>query len=234
MVESKESYWGKHHWGIIQGLSGVYCAIFATLERYHPRSIPTPQSPTTAHPAPVGAAMTPNYSMPFWLWVGIVVFVLSVVIPVVLRMISAWEMRKKVGEPEPSIQDAAPELFTPLQIEAFRVAIGLRRLIDQTGPRPEIPPYVNRTEEEIANRITFRRTEDLAWLTRLRLGYEEHFSGKIKDLMFRFAREYGGEDSTLRRHVQFIDNQNDILNIANCLIRLAHMQDGIDCTQRYS
>ena len=30
-----------------------------------------------------------------------------------------------------------------------------------------------------------------------------------------------------------IKNQNDILNVANSLIHLSHMQNGIDCTQRY-
>jgi hypothetical protein len=68
---------------------------------------------------------------------------------------------------------------------------------------------------------------------RMRSDYEEKFAPMVKELMFKFSHEQGGEDSTLRRHVQFVDNGNDILNVTNALIRLAHMQDGIDCNLRY-
>jgi hypothetical protein len=106
--------------------------------------------------------------------------------------------------------DTCARLFTPLQMEALRTAKDLRILLGEY-PSAQTPEQFHR----------------------MRLDYEEKFAPSVKALMFKFSHEQGGEDSTLRRHIQFIDNGNDVLNVANALIRLAYMQDGIDVAVRY-
>jgi hypothetical protein len=115
------------------------------------------------------------------------------------------EALEKIGELETRLS-----LFSPLQIESFELAKHLGALAEggRTG--------CSSREFHL-----------------MRLEYEQKFAPKVKDMMFAFAQEQGGEDSTLRQHVQYIDNGNDVLNLANALIRLAHMQDGIDCNLRY-
>jgi hypothetical protein len=80
MAEDKESYWSKHHWTIIQCVLGLYCATFATWEHSHPRSTSTISAPNISPPS-AGAAVNHASVMPFWLWLGIIAFILSFFIP---------------------------------------------------------------------------------------------------------------------------------------------------------
>jgi hypothetical protein len=106
--------------------------------------------------------------------------------------------------------DPSDGLFSPLQGKAIRLA---RRLRDLAGKG-----LVGCPEEE------FNRT---------RLEYEKTFAPQVKALMYEFAEEGAGENSTLRRFSEFADNGNNILNVARELIRLAFIQDGIDVEVRY-
>jgi len=83
MSESNGNYWSKHHTGIIQCVLGLYCAVFATWEHWHPLVTPA----AVAHNASERKIMSNSYSMPFWLWAGIVGLALSVIIPAVTKII---------------------------------------------------------------------------------------------------------------------------------------------------
>ena len=100
-------------------------------------------------------------------------------------------------------------LFTPLQIKEIKLARELRALAEkgQQGC----------SESDV----------DL-----MRITYEHTFAPQVKALISEIELE-GGGDSTLRRFADFALNGNDILSVANALIRLAFLQDGIDVTRRY-
>lgn len=90
MAENREGYWGKHHTGIIQCVIGAYCAIFATWAYFHPRT--TPINSQIATPQTGGSA-TASYSMPLGLFIGIILLVLSVVIPAIIKFFKAGKRR---------------------------------------------------------------------------------------------------------------------------------------------
>jgi hypothetical protein len=82
MVDNEEPYWKKHLTGIIQCVFGFYCCVFATLAYFFPRPVP---SDSSAHN--IGATVSTTYSMPVYLWFGIVGLSLSVVIPAIVKMV---------------------------------------------------------------------------------------------------------------------------------------------------
>jgi hypothetical protein len=96
MAENKESYWSKHHTGIIQCVLGAYCAVFATWAYFHPNTSPV-VSPATP---PTGGPMNSSYSMPLGLLLGIIALVLSVVIPAAIKLIRG--AAKKAPSPQTS------------------------------------------------------------------------------------------------------------------------------------
>jgi hypothetical protein len=150
MPEHKENYWSKHHTGVIQCVFALYCVVFSTYAYYHPRPTPPPES--AGHvAAPIGAAVTmPSYSMPIYLWVGIIGLALSVAVPAILRF-----FRRAQTPSNPSIHEAAHQfakdenykafvkagiqaiaLFTPLQRDTFQLAYELRQFLKLFGSRP--------------------------------------------------------------------------------------------------
>ena len=104
MSEATEGWWNKHTTGVIQCVLAAYCATLATLEYLRTRPIST--SNATSSPS-VGAAMTHGYSMPFWLWAGIIGLSLSVAIPAVLGM---FRRRKQSADVSLENQKALDEL----------------------------------------------------------------------------------------------------------------------------
>jgi len=81
MSDFKETYWSKHHTGIIQCILAGYCSVIATLTYWFPRPVSNGASQPNS-----GAAMSGPYVMPWYLWLGIVGLSLSVIIPAVIRM----------------------------------------------------------------------------------------------------------------------------------------------------
>jgi hypothetical protein len=196
--------------------------------------------------------MTPHYSMPWYLWAGITALAFSVIIPAVIGMIRKRRPSSKLTQIPSAADDVEADRLRREEIERkadLWRAQESRRLCDEE--RREALKQLEEAKLQLAiftplQMDAFRLAKDLRMQAErgvagcsssdfylMRLEYEQKFATKVKDMMFQFAREQGGEDSTLRRHVQFIDNGNDILNVINALIRLAHMQDGIDCTLRY-
>lgn len=95
MVQNPEGYWNKHHWAIVQAALALYVAVLATVEFFHPHTPPSTaaQEPSVVHLSGRGVPVTSSYSMPFWLWAGIVALVLSVLIPVTLKLVRDWRSR---------------------------------------------------------------------------------------------------------------------------------------------
>jgi hypothetical protein len=109
MAETREGYWSKHHWAIVQSALALYVAVFATWDRFYPRlpaQIPNAVSATM----PSGGGMSASgYVMPLWLWIGIIALVLSVAIPAFTRLLRG--RRKKTASLQaPGIVPGIPSL----------------------------------------------------------------------------------------------------------------------------
>jgi hypothetical protein len=96
-----ESYWSKHHTGLIQCVLALYCAVLATLEYIHSRSAPA-ANPSPL-PPPAGMAMNHGYSMPLYLLLGIIALCLSVAIPAIVGMIRKRGVPTKQFTPAPQV-----------------------------------------------------------------------------------------------------------------------------------
>jgi len=83
MAKDKESYWSRHHTGVIQCVLALYCSVLGTLEYINTRS--AAHASFTLQPSG-GVPMTHGYSMPLYLWLGIIALCLSVAVPAVLRL----------------------------------------------------------------------------------------------------------------------------------------------------
>jgi hypothetical protein len=121
MPENQDSYWDRHHWGIIQGVSGLYCATFATWDRFNPRPI-SPASNASV------AVVNASYVMPIWLWVGIVALSVSVIIPAVIRIFT--KNRDKASKKkafDEMVQDV--NKITAQAVEEAKLAGGQARLL---------------------------------------------------------------------------------------------------------
>lgn len=119
MAEKQEGFWGRHFTGIIQCAFGLYCSIFATLSYFLPRPVPVALGTPAAPPA--GAAMNVRYSMPFWLWVGIVGLVLSVVVPALVKMVRGRKEPQR--KPEGTFLKEQAENNRALQEEMRKLTI---------------------------------------------------------------------------------------------------------------
>jgi hypothetical protein len=82
MDKRSADYLKQHIWNIVQTFSGLGCLVLEGLAYRNLRAIQS----GTASPV-VGAAMTPPYSMPWYLWAGITVLAFSVIIPAVMGMV---------------------------------------------------------------------------------------------------------------------------------------------------
>ncbi len=246
-MAENESYWRKHHWGIIQGLSGLYCAVFATWDRFHPRSIPTAEGIATAHPTQVGVAMIPSYSMPFWLWVGIVVFVLSVIVPGIIRMINTWKSRRKEGDHSPtlpSIREAAKafatghnhdvyvktgiqalELFTPLQLEAFKLSHDLGKWYADFDPEPIYAGHPTSAEEYM--NFIFSGGAHGDWADKFNASFQLIWAKQIETLALRFGAQ-GVKDNVFGALLDQRTNPSKRIMEIRCRITcMAHVSEGI-------
>jgi hypothetical protein len=87
VADIKESWLARHITGVLQCVFGLYCSVMATLDRYYPRTGSVIANAPHAPDSAAGAVVTQSpYSMPFYLWIGIVGLSLSVIIPAVVRM----------------------------------------------------------------------------------------------------------------------------------------------------
>ncbi len=95
MAKNPEPYWKRHLPGIIQCLLALYCSVIATLAYFFPRQASVGTS------APTGGSMSATYSMPWYLWIGIVGLSLSVAIPAVIGWIRKERRNKETVIPPP-------------------------------------------------------------------------------------------------------------------------------------
>jgi hypothetical protein len=85
-------------------------------------------------------------------------------------------------------------LFTPLQLDAFRLAKQIREFLKALGPRPDVDWTGVSTSEEIAKRFPARRAVQLPWESQLTNGYQLRFSEEVRKMMLRLG-EAGVKDS---------------------------------------
>ncbi len=207
MGESVKNYLRKHHWGIVQGVSGVYCAWFATWERFHPSQAAIPQVPVS-----VGTSMTPTYSMPFWLWIGIVVLALSVAIPAIIGIFRKHKFPSK-----------SDEVLTPLQRDAFRLAQELVPL--GRWPGGSLAAF-------IANTI-LPDPKYNEWQQKVVSTYALDFAHRVKNIALRFGKE-GLSEPGLEQYYTSIPNAKYLIEIQGRIVSLACRINGIQVEPRVS
>jgi hypothetical protein len=79
-------------------------------------------------------------------------------------------------------------LFSPLQLEAFRLARQLREFLKSLGPRPDVDWTGASTSSQIAERLSERRKLQLPWTNRMVTGFLLKFSNDIKKMTFHFGQ----------------------------------------------
>jgi hypothetical protein len=147
MAESRERYRRTHHWPIIQGISEIYCAGFATWEYFPNRSTTYVPSISAVAATPDGAAMIPNYSMLMWLWLGFVALALSVAIPAIMRLVGNWKRRFASASESVNAhienRGLDPTLFPLLELQLLKLSREIRQYVRSLGPPPRLPPLVS-------------------------------------------------------------------------------------------
>lgn len=167
MGEGKEGYWSKHHTGVIQCVFALYCSVLGTLQYIYTRSAPA----TSAAPSSSGGtAMTHGYSMPLYLWLGIIALCLSVAIPAIIRM----------------IRHRPTELFRPLQIDAISLAIELAKFSKEMHERPDfvLPTFEDSVAGTVARVEFLQRRDAIIGST-----YRQRFGDRLSQIVDRLGSE---------------------------------------------
>lgn len=98
------------------------------------------------------------------------------------------EAERREAMDKVSSLEAQLALFSPLQLEAFRLAQQLRDFLKSLGPRPDVDWTGASTSSEIAERLSERRRLQLPWANRMVTGFLLRFSDDIKKMAFHFGQ----------------------------------------------
>lgn len=112
-------------------------------------------------------------------------------------------------------------LFSPLQLEAFRLAKELRTFLEGLGLKPSVdkskyPVTPEGLEDFVRDSL---RTED-PWLNKLQHGYAAQFSARIDNIMHRLAAE-SLRDFKLEQSAKSVYDDSQVLDIAERIQLLA-------------
>ena len=206
MAQERESYWNRHHWSILQCFFGAYCAALATWEYFHPHtpsSLPA-QNPATVRLSGTGVAMTSNYSMPIWLWLGIVGLALSVVIPAIVNLFrrapkNAAPSRLKIVEAHYGIEgindpDVTHYLLERTRGEFFAETVGAD-LFHGFDPVAGVPKRLKVRYSFDGREATIERPE-YSWLI---LPEDLFLKNQISDLVYQLKANKNQYDSDLSK-----------------------------------
>lgn len=244
MVDLNKRYLQEHLWGIIQAVSGVYCAAFATWDRFHPRTVIASPNPAVG---PIGVQINPAYAMSLWLWVGIVVLALSVAVPAIVGLVRRDSPPAKAGPSKEELEvDAeqkrwhewvnnhnlkyyyemgvqSSQLFTPIQIQALQLAKDLGTFVLELGPEPQL----NLVETSLESALHFHMVgPGSQWHLKLQSHYEERFSPRIKKLLLELGKE-GQSDSVLSALAYAAKTSDHVALVRARLWMVAALRDGI-------
>jgi hypothetical protein len=94
--------------------------------------------------------------------------------------------------------EAKLEMFSPLQLEAFKLANEIQAFYAELGPEPKYPKELeDRTAEGIWNALAKHNQALLPYRTRLEYGFERRFAKRTMELVQEFA-EKGIQNSSIR------------------------------------
>ncbi len=124
-------------------------------------------------------------------------------------------------------------IFTPLQIDAFKLSADIARFLDSLGERPSQlndggPNTVTKQVQEEA----FNVSQVIPWVRKLTCAYAEDFAPRVTSLLNRVGKE-GIGDPYLRQHARRVRNETDLREVQRRVIRLAHGLDGIDVERAF-
>lgn len=122
------------------------------------------------------------------------------------------ELEHVKGEAKPSL----PNLFSPLQLEAFQLAKELRNFLIELGARPEAPTeedYEGIRDAEDSDYLDGLEMKHKLWVNQLVYGYASRFSERAVKLLHRLG-EQGVPVSAWQEKVKSITTEWDIKEIA--------------------
>jgi hypothetical protein len=174
--------------------------------------------------------MTNGYSMPFWLWAGIIGLVLSVVIPAILGIIR----KRKKSTPLPVADDKeestrmVAKLVTPLQIEAFQLTKELRNFVDEMGDKPDVSSKdFPDTRDGQYDFIVRRQSIQEPWRLKFKSLYNSRFAARVQRIVQQFGIN-GIQRTFLDTCVRVgIEDDADAQQLIESIISATHQLDGI-------
>lgn len=193
MPES-EPYWKRHLPGIIQCILALYCAAIATLERYRPRGIPV-SSETTGRQ--VSVPLVAHYSMPIWLWLGIVGLALSVFVP---AMVGIFRRRKAHNQ---------QAILSSLQANTLALSREIRAFLHEINPPPKFPEAEPIKAGENVTTWTARITAETdawnvaygQWVRKRLYGYQQRYLARVKGIANEIGAKSGMVVAPLMEYV---------------------------------
>ena len=234
MVDKLKAYLLEHHWGIIQGVSGVYCAVFATWERFHPFATPQAKSPIVIQ---TGVAMMQAYRIPLWLWVGIVVLALSVAIPAIIgRFKSPIPLpgQNNVDDQKQreyyEIGIRTTQMFSELQLEAFHLVWSLNKWYSEFEPEPVYEGLQTGSgSTEAYLKWLLSGGPHGNWENKISASFSLHWEEKSRTLLLRF-QEQGYRDYHLEGLINKVrgSSAKRFTEIRERLTTLALRSSGLD------
>lgn len=138
---------------------------------------------------------------------------------------------RSLSDPPP-IENLGPKemeaLLSPLQLEAFRVAKDIRFFL--AAEASQLPSPNPSADFEAQWNYIFK--VKVPWENRIENAYELDFSARLRSILLKFGKE-GLRDEALNRLAGKIEKpEEDLTEIAERIICLAHQADGLNLKPR--
>jgi hypothetical protein len=123
--------------------------------------------------------------------------------------------------------EAQLSIFSPLQIQAFRLARDMGNYLTSLGPKPTISEMDFPDTADGRFRLIHARFDaEEPWLVRLRSKCDEDFLPRLQSIINQFGM-IGKADTLLNPHRAHIAIEEEFEEVRSRLVALAHSVDGI-------
>ncbi len=135
------------------------------------------------------------------------------------------EERDRSDEERRRLQEQL-EVFTPLQLDAFRLAKDLINFLHDMGNRPEGRPQsaFPNTREGLEDFLNERTAIPRPWLEKLRHRYAKNYAARVKKMVHEFG-EQNLDVSNLGNFESQVDSEMEVVTVRKELVRLSHDMD---------
>ena len=120
-----------------------------------------------------------------------------------------------------SIGHSVDGLFTPLQLDAFRLAKDMRAFLERIGPKPVIDPiaYEGSKDQRLGSMVA-QAEAVYPWLNKLTNGYAKDFASRVKEIHFRFGEANLVAPYRLNPFIEWVATEDEV---SACITLLEHM-----------